>query len=264
MLTHCHTIGGANDLLSRIRGALAFIFVWGLGEFVGPLSPLVIIISAVFLPFYVTGALAIAMGYSFAVSAKSLYSPEFCRFFLWQANWIKGGASLWLSSEVFKIADQVNDGVMVCYHPHGLIPCGFCLNGAIRGRAQQPDALPSWLPLNARCSGVQAPILFKIPILRHILLATGCCVPATKAGIHTLMSSRTTFVSSYNRLLPYYCCLSTYPTTALFLHVPYYSSRSLCSQFLSPYPTAPLLLHPYLFHVTRSPSQLISTRTLCG
>ena len=32
-LTKCHTIGGSNDLLTRLRGAVAFIFIWGLGEF---------------------------------------------------------------------------------------------------------------------------------------------------------------------------------------------------------------------------------------
>jgi len=63
----------------------------------------------------------------------------------------------------------------------------------MRARAQRADALPSWLPLTHRCSGVQAPVLFNIPILRHILLAFGCCVPATKSGMHKLMRDKTTF-----------------------------------------------------------------------
>ena len=37
------------------------------------------------------------------------------------------------------------------------------------------------------------PVLFKIPILRHILLGFGCCVPATKAGMHRLMRAKTTY-----------------------------------------------------------------------
>jgi len=83
---------------------------------------------------------------------------------------------------------------MVYYHPHGLIPNGFALNGAVRARAQDNATyLPPWLPLNATVSGVQAPVLFKVPILRHILLGFGCCVPATKAGVRRLLADRTTF-----------------------------------------------------------------------
>ncbi|KAL1523791.1 hypothetical protein AB1Y20_018714 [Prymnesium parvum] len=193
MLTHCHTIGAADDVFTRARGAVAFLCVWGLGEIVGPLSPLLLLCSIIALPWYITAALLVAMGYAFVVPEKSLYSPMWCRFVLYKAGWIKGGATLWLSDEVLSILDRVNDSVMVCYHPHGLIPCGFALNGALRGRAKLSDALPKWLPLDARCSGVQAPILFKIPILRHILLAFGCCEPATKEGMHRLMKGKTTF-----------------------------------------------------------------------
>ena len=156
MALHCHTIGASDDVISRLKGALAFLCVWGLGEFVGPLSPLLLLASALTLPWYLTAVLAAAMAYAFLVPAEKLYSPMWCRFVLWQAGWIKGGANMWLSDEVKALADRVNESIMVCYHPHGLIPCGFALNGAVRGRAQLPDALPEWLPLDARCSGVQA------------------------------------------------------------------------------------------------------------
>jgi 1-acyl-sn-glycerol-3-phosphate acyltransferase len=53
--------------------------------------------------------------------------------------------------------------------------------------------MPHWLRFDASVSGVQAPVLFRLPILRWILLALGCCVPATKAGLSRLMRQRTTF-----------------------------------------------------------------------
>ncbi|KAL3916185.1 MAG: hypothetical protein SGPRY_006929 [Prymnesium sp.] len=94
---------------------------------------------------------------------------------------------------MLSLSSHLNQSLLVCYHPHGLIPIGFTLNGALRARASTPSSLPSWLPLDARCSGVQAPVLFCIPLLRHMLLAFGCCVPATKKGMRELMSARTTF-----------------------------------------------------------------------
>jgi len=193
-LTYCHTIGESDDILARLQGVLAFTFVWGLGQFVGPLSPVLLLLTFVYLPWYVGLAAAAIMVYPFLVSAESLYSPMFCRFVLSKAGWLKGGSRLWVSEDVLHLAERVNEGIMVAYHPHGLIPCGFALNGAVRARAQCNEKyLPNWLPLNATVSGVQAPVLFKIPLLRHILLGFGCCVPATKEGVRHLLATRTTF-----------------------------------------------------------------------
>ena len=213
-LTHCHTIGASDTFLSRLQGALAFTVVWGLGQFVGPLSPLLLGVAAFYLPSWLVLILISSVAYPFLVPNESLYSPRFCRFVLSKAGWLKGGSTLWASEDVLKLKDRVNESIMVCYHPHGLIPCGFSLNGAVRARAQDNATyLPPWLPLNASVSGVQAPVLFKIPVrlhaeclphcmlsacliwqvLRHILLAFGCCVPATKEGVHHLLSTRTTF-----------------------------------------------------------------------
>jgi len=193
MIERCHTIGASDSPLSRLQGAVAFLVVWGLGQFVGPLSPLLLAWSACYLPALVVVALASAMAYPFLVRPESLYSPRWCRFVLSQAGWLKGGATLWATDKVMTLADRINEGVMVAYHPHGLIPCGFCLNGAVRARAQEPSALPAWLPLKPVVSGVQAPVLFRVPLLRHILLAFGCCVPATKARVRRLLADRTTF-----------------------------------------------------------------------
>ena len=193
-LTHCHTIGDSDSLSARALGALAFTVVWGLGQFVGPLSIPLLIWSAYNLPWAITLCAAAIMAYPFCVPDESLYSPLFCRFVLGMSGWLKGGSSLWAADDVLHLRDRVNEGIMVCYHPHGLIPCGFTLNGAVRARAQDnAQYLPSWLPLRASVSGVQAPILFRIPLLRHILLAFGCCVPATKSGVRKLLNARTTF-----------------------------------------------------------------------
>jgi hypothetical protein len=187
-------IGQSDSLSSRLHGAAAFTVVWGLGQFVGPLSVFILLWCACTQPWLLTVVMAAVMVYPFCVRAEALYSPLFCRFVLSMAGWLKGGASLWVSDDVLHLGPRVNEGIMVCYHPHGLIPCGFTLNGAVRARAQDNAAyLPEWLPLNATVSGVQAPVLFKIPILRHILLAFGCCVPATKQGVRRLLSDRTTF-----------------------------------------------------------------------
>lgn len=85
MLTHCHTIGASNDVISRLKGAIAFLCVWGLGEFIGPLSPILLLVSASFLPWYLTALLLFAMGFAFVVAEDKLYSPAWCRFVLWQA-----------------------------------------------------------------------------------------------------------------------------------------------------------------------------------
>ena len=155
-LTHCHTIGASNRLSARLLGALAFTTVWGLGQFVGPLSLPLLVWSAFCLPWPVTATAAAIMAYPFCVSPESLYSPRFCRFILSMAGWLKGGSSLWVADDVLELAPRVNTGLMVAYHPHGMIPCGFCLNGAVRARAQDNDAyVPSWLPMNATVSGVQ-------------------------------------------------------------------------------------------------------------
>ena len=152
-LTHCHTIGAASDIYTRAKGAVSFLAVWGLGEFVGPLSPFILLWSVFYLPWYVSAALLAAMSYAFVVPEQSLYSPAWCRFVLSQAGWIKGGANLWVSNDVLALADRVNESLMVsappessdrlglprravrlpsshsvfdirtqvCYHPHGLM-----------------------------------------------------------------------------------------------------------------------------------------------
>ena len=69
-----------------------------------------------------------------------------------------------------------------CMHPHGTsIGFGFSLNGAVRFKTGDdmryaPRELVDSVPLERRvtCDGVMAPVLFRIPLLRQILLGFGC------------------------------------------------------------------------------------------
>lgn len=193
-LTYCHNIGGDATLLGKAVGASAFLLVWGLGMFVGPYSPLLFFWACWWLPYWLLAAMAVVLAYPFLVRPASLYSPAFCRYTLSMANWLKGGSSVWIADEVLNLPDEVtSNGLLVAYHPHGLIPCGFTLNGAVRGRSRRAAAIPAWKPIDARCTGVQAPVLFKVPLLRHILLAFGCCVPATKSAMRKLLNEKKTF-----------------------------------------------------------------------
>jgi len=81
-------------------------------------------------------------------------------------------------------------------HPHGTcIGFGFSLNGAVRFKAEDDAryAMPELLAAvdegrRRRCDGVMAPVLFRIPLLRQVLLGFGCATPATKTCMHDLMA----------------------------------------------------------------------------
>mmetsp|Transcript_6384 Transcript_6384/g.21229 ORF Transcript_6384/g.21229 Transcript_6384/m.21229 type:complete len:173 (+) Transcript_6384:572-1090(+) len=86
-------------------------------------------------------------------------------------------------------------------HPHGTsVGFGFTLNGAVRFKAKRPDL---YLPAEvtsllsderlARISGVQAPLLFRLPLVRPMMLLFGCCTPATKEGMFGLFRQRSDF-----------------------------------------------------------------------
>jgi len=87
-------------------------------------------------------------------------------------------------------------------HPHGTsIGFGFSLNGAVRLRAEDerkylpPEFLTNGVTIERcrRADGVQAPVLFRIPLVRNMLLGFGCATPATKACMSKLFASGTDF-----------------------------------------------------------------------
>merc|ERR1719226_475075 len=132
--------------------------IWGGGMFVGPFSLVVVPILLVLNPGCFSFTLAI-------VTALLMFAPDmpespmFSRLYLRTASLLRGGSTIWVHDSV---VPHVGDGVMVCYHPHGVIPLGFTLNGAIRAKTRQPSRyLPEGVSISHKVSGVQAPVLFK-------------------------------------------------------------------------------------------------------
>lgn len=185
-----HTVGGDGRLHTRVLGALSAIVIWGGGLFLGPAVPLLIVGCAL------TGHLVTAAVLTAVVVVPLLVkvpeSPRFAQFMMASAGWLKGGATVHFTAEVLD-AGPINDGTMVCYHPHGLLPFAFPLNGAVRAKTRKPEYQSAAVRLGPRVTGVQAPVLFRIPILNLVLALLGCCTPATRDELKRLMRERLTF-----------------------------------------------------------------------
>merc|ERR1711933_690801 len=91
---------------------------------------------------------------------------------------------------------------MWCMHPHGTsIGYGFVLNGAMRFRTYKeskyvhPDSLNFGMSKERlrNAHGVQAPILFKLPLIRNLMMLSGCSTPATKENMKTLFANNRDF-----------------------------------------------------------------------
>ena len=174
--------------------AVPIITVLGLMLF-GPAVPLVI--AGLALSGYEAYALTLAaciitsMGFA-------RHSPGWCRFFLGSSNFFKKGVFLHIER---RAADaMIKSPSLWCMHPHGTgFGFGFCLNGAIRFRAEADDKYcpecltPMGQDRRRRADGVQAPVLFRIPLLRNALIGFGCCTPATRAGMFSLFTKRIDF-----------------------------------------------------------------------
>lgn len=157
---------------------------------VGPaLPPLAALaLAAGWLRAFCAAAAVVALPYAVALPE----SAAFARLVLASAYWLHDGATLHYTSDVLA-AGPLDEGCAVCYAPHGLIPWGFTLNGAVRAKTKLAHAQPSGFRVGARVSGVQAPVLFHVPILNSFLKLLGCCTPATKEGMLELMRSKLTF-----------------------------------------------------------------------
>lgn len=184
-----HTIPAAANALEYWTAAAVHIAVWGGGMMVGPFLLLV----APFAPFVLPWRQALALDSAVAalLVVRLAESPWFNRVFLRTAALLKGGSTIWIADSVLP---HVGEGAMVCYHPHGIIPMGFSLNGAVRAKTRQPHKFwPAEAPLDHRVSGVQAAVLFQVPILRQMMHMFGCTVPATKAGMFSLFKQKMPF-----------------------------------------------------------------------
>jgi Diacylglycerol acyltransferase len=126
-------------------------------------------------------------------------SPRWCRFYLKAAGWFDKGVYLHIERRALEQFGR--HASMWCLHPHGTANgFGFTLNGAIRCRAHDPDRfvprpVQEVLAMSRQlsCDGVMAPILFRIPLVRSLLIGCGCCTPATKAGMLGLLQRRLDF-----------------------------------------------------------------------
>ena len=127
------------------------------------------------------------------------HSPRWCRFYLKAAGYFEKG--VFLHFERRAVAATGESPSMWCMHPHGTaMGFGFSLNGAIRFRAECPekfvhDELSARLGRSrmSKSDGVMAPVLFRVPLIRNMLLGFGCCTPATKKGILSLLEAKVDF-----------------------------------------------------------------------
>jgi len=176
-------------------GALAITIVLACMG-LGPLVPALILWLGVWCSPTVA-ATAAALTAASMVTAR--HSPAFCRFFLRGAAWF--GRGVFLHVERRSVAATASSPSIWCMHPHGTsIGFGFAMNGAVRFRTEQPDTyVPPELAQALTASrmntadGVMAPLLFRVPFLRSVLLGFGCCTPATKEGMRRLLRQRVDF-----------------------------------------------------------------------
>jgi hypothetical protein len=181
----------------KVAGAAALLCVLST-MILGPLT-LPLLLLLLFRGWYTAAAaLAAFLAWPFVVEVQP--SASFARLYLRAAGWFDRGVTAWFEERVIeRLAD--NNGSLWCMHPHGTsVGMGFTLNGAVRYKADLPA---KFLPQEvtrfisserlARISGVMAPILFKIPLIRPLLLAFGCCTPVTKKGMISLFAKRSDF-----------------------------------------------------------------------
>ena len=178
------------------RGALAIASIF-LCMVVGPAIPGLCLTLWLWFGY---GKAAALLAAAVALSmAASRHSPAWCRFYISAAGWFKKGVHIHMEKRA--LAAIAASPSMWCMHPHGTsIGFGFSLNGAVRLRAEdEATFLPPEFTESVsvercrRADGVQAPVLFRIPLLRSALLGFGCCTPATKRDMGRLFSRKIDF-----------------------------------------------------------------------
>jgi hypothetical protein len=55
-------------------------------------------------------------------------SPAFIRLLLIGSGWWRGGTTLLIEESIKKV--DTSKKILLCMHPHGIMPMGFFLNGA--------------------------------------------------------------------------------------------------------------------------------------
>lgn len=192
----CHTLKGNGGFLDKAVGAMV-ISVLLTSMSVGPFVPIIGMLLMYWGMFYSGLFLFLAAAFTFLPMKENVFV---CRLVMQASKWFDKGVTVVLEESALE-AMEVNDGSMWCMHPHGTaLGFGFLLNGALRFKAMQPDQyLPEGLDQLvsperlAKASGIQAPVLFRLPFVRAILLSLGVCTPATKQGIFGLFRKRSDF-----------------------------------------------------------------------
>lgn len=182
------------DTASPWMGALSITIILG-GMTLGPLSPFLLLIGAIWYP--VVSLTTLVMLIASMYTAQ--YSETWCRFYLRASSWFKNGVFLHFEPEAVKLFAKSKS--IWCMHPHGTaFGFGFSLNGAVRFRANRPKTyvmpeLDEILTTKRQltCEGVMAPLLFNIPVVRQMLMGFGCCTPATKSAMHQIMRKEQDF-----------------------------------------------------------------------
>lgn len=171
------------------RGALSIVAILGC-MVLGPCLPVAAVVAL--WCGYTTLAAALATFVAISLTTGA-HSPKLCAAYLKAAGWFGGGVWLHVSREALQCMGGPAP-TLWCMHPHGTsIGFGFSLNGAVRFKTGDDKHAPPEIVENvpakrrATCDGVMAPVLFRIPLLRQILLGFGCATPATKERMCDLM-----------------------------------------------------------------------------
>lgn len=180
---------------SRLHGAISILTMLA-SMSLGPLvPPLILLLYALSLAQLASTLLA----FFALLHCLAGHSPRWCRFYLRSAGWFTKGVHIHFEpSTIDAVAASPS---MWCMHPHGTsVGFGFSLNGAVRLRAEAealylPPAFVGKVPVARlrRCNGVQAPMMFNVPLLRNALLGFGCATPATREGMRGLFEGGVDF-----------------------------------------------------------------------
>ena len=184
----------------RLAGAVSIIFFYSL-MLLGPLSPF-ILLALIYWRCYISFLAVFAiLVWPFVLEVEP--STRVARLLMLMAGWFKDGITQWFARGVLEsYKENPTAGSLWCYHPHGTgFGFGFVVNGAMRYKADGDpgryltEEMASIAPKERlrQISGVMAPIFFKIPLMRHLLLLGGPGAPATKKEMKRLFDLRSDF-----------------------------------------------------------------------
>lgn len=182
----------------RILGAVVITSILGCMA-LGPLLPVLLIVSAIMYRNTISLVATLA-ALLLASMMFARHAPLWCRWHLQSAGYFTKGVYLHMEQRSVRAMTRAA-GSMWCMHPHGTsLGFGFSLNGAVRFRANNdarfvpPEMVQNISQERLRnTNGVMAPILFYIPLIRNMLLAFGCCTPATKKAMKALFEKGVDF-----------------------------------------------------------------------